>query len=42
MDWLNVLIGLRSSLGVDIPEADYAHLSTLDGLVDYLAQRLGQ
>ncbi|EME65707.1 MULTISPECIES: acyl carrier protein [Rhodococcus] len=42
MDWLNVLIGLRSSLGVDIPEADYAHLSTLDGLVDYLAQRLAQ
>ncbi|NGP08359.1 acyl carrier protein [Rhodococcus sp. 14C212] len=42
MDWLNVLIGLRSSLGVDIPEADYAHLSTLDGLVGYLAQRLGR
>lgn len=37
MDWLNVLIALRSILGVDIPESDYAHLDTLDGLVTYLA-----
>ncbi len=43
MDWLNVLIALRSALGgVDIPESDYARLATLDDLVTYLAERLGR
>lgn len=42
MDWLNVLINLRSALGVDIPESDYARLGTLDDLVAYLAEHLGR
>ena len=36
MDWLNFLIGLHQRLGVDIPEADYRRLVTLDDLVAYL------
>ena len=41
MDWLNFLVGLHGRLGVDIPEADYRKLVTLDDLVAYLAARLG-
>jgi acyl carrier protein len=37
MDLLNFLIGLHEALGVDIPEADYPRLTTLDACVDYLA-----
>jgi acyl carrier protein len=40
MDFLNVMIALHESLGVDVPEQDYAKLSTLNGAVDYLAARL--
>jgi acyl carrier protein len=40
MDWLNFLVGLHGRLGVDIPEADYRRLVTLDDLVAYLAARL--
>ena len=39
MDWLNVLLGLHQALGVDIPEADYRKLTTLDGIVEYLAAK---
>ncbi len=40
MDWLNFLLGLHEKLKVDIPEADYAQLVTLDDVVAYLAARL--
>jgi acyl carrier protein len=40
MDWLNFLIGLHKRLGVDIPEADYAQLVTLDNVLDYLQAKL--
>ena len=40
MDLLNVMIALHESLGVEVPEQDYAKLSTLNGAVDYLAARL--
>jgi acyl carrier protein len=36
MDWLNFLIALRRKLGVDIPEADYAKLVTLDDVIAYV------
>ncbi|HZP86471.1 MAG TPA: acyl carrier protein [Burkholderiales bacterium] len=39
-DFLNVLVLLHERLGVDIPEADYQQLATLDGTVAYLAARL--
>jgi acyl carrier protein len=37
MDFLNLVIGLSESLGVEVPEADYPKLATLDGCVAYLA-----
>ena len=40
-DFLNVIIRLHEKLGVDIPEADYGQLATLDGTVDYLAKKCG-
>lgn len=40
MDWLNVIVGLHERFGVDIPEADYARLTTLDAIVAYLAARM--
>lgn len=40
MDLLNFAIGLHERLGVDIPEADYRHLATLNGCVAYLRERL--
>jgi acyl carrier protein len=40
MDWLNFLVGLHQRLGVNIPEADYAQLVTLDNVLDYLQARL--
>ena len=39
MDWLNVIIGWHRRFGIDIPEADYARLSTLDAVVDYVRER---
>ena len=40
MDWLNFLISLHKQLNVDIPEADYARLVTLDDVVSYLSAKL--
>lgn len=37
---LQLLIGLQESLGVEIPEPDYSKLTTLNGMVSYLSQRL--
>jgi acyl carrier protein len=36
MDTLNFVIALHKQFNVDIPEADYAKLSTLQGSVAYL------
>ncbi|MDP2795008.1 MAG: acyl carrier protein [Sulfurisoma sp.] len=36
MDWLNFLLGLNKRLKVEIPEADYQKLVTLDDVVSYL------
>ncbi len=41
MDWLNFLLGLNKRLKVEIPEADYAKLVTLDDVVAYLQKKLG-
>lgn len=40
MDWLNFLVALHEKLRVDIPEADYGKLATLDDLVAYLRAKL--
>lgn len=41
IDFLNFVIALHASLNVDVPEADYPKLATLNGAVDYLVNRLG-
>lgn len=42
MDWLNFLVALHERLGVEIPEADYAKLGTLEQILDYLVGKLGE
>ncbi len=39
-DWLNFLVALHAKIGVEIPDADAAKLTTLDKLVDYCGARL--
>jgi acyl carrier protein len=41
MDFLNFVVALHASLGVDVPERDYAKLGTLESCVDYLMARAG-
>jgi len=41
MDILNFVVGLHAALGVEILEADYPKLATLDACVGYLASRSG-
>ncbi len=41
MDALNFFIRLHQKLGVDIPEADYPKLNTLNECVSYLVAKLG-
>jgi acyl carrier protein len=41
MDALNFFIRLHDKLGVEIPEADYARLTTVNECVTYLGAKLG-
>lgn len=36
IDFLNLVTGLHEATGLEIPERDYASLSTLEGAVAYL------
>ena len=40
MDFLNFLVAVHQSTGVEIPEADYGKLATLDQLLDYLERKV--
>lgn len=40
MDFLTLVSALHKRLGVDIPEADYPKIATLDKAAGYLAARL--
>jgi acyl carrier protein len=40
MDWLNFIVALHERFKVEIPEADYARLGTLDQVLAYLAERV--
>ena len=40
MDWLNFLVSLHQRFQVEIPEADYAQLRSLNNVADYLSARL--
>jgi acyl carrier protein len=39
MDWLNFLVALNERLKIEIPEADYRKLGTLDQIVAYLSRK---
>jgi acyl carrier protein len=39
MDSLNFAIGIHEQLNVDIPEADWARLQTLDEVIDYVVEK---
>lgn len=41
-DFLSFLIALHEKLGIEIPEADYGKLTTLDEMVGYLAAKAGK
>jgi acyl carrier protein len=38
-DFLQWMVALHERVGIDIPEADYPKLATLNGAIDYLAAR---
>ena len=40
MDTLNFAIALHRELGVEVPEAEYSRLASLDKCVTYLADRV--
>jgi acyl carrier protein len=40
VDWMNFLVAVHAALGIDIPDADAARLTTLDQLIDYCTARL--
>ncbi len=39
-DFLKVLTALYEQLGVEVPEADYGKVDTLEHMADYFAERL--
>ncbi|MBN2721622.1 MAG: acyl carrier protein [Campylobacterales bacterium] len=41
-DFLRILTALNKEIGVEVPEADYGKVDTLDHMTDYFAQRLQQ
>jgi len=41
MDFLNFVIALHAALQVDIPEADYGKVRTLNDAVSYIERKLG-
>jgi acyl carrier protein len=40
MDFLNLMIGVKDSTGVDVPERDYPLVRTLRSCADYVEARL--
>jgi acyl carrier protein len=39
MDFLNFAIRLSKELGVEVPEADYPKVASLDGCVEYVMEK---
>jgi acyl carrier protein len=39
-DFLNFLIGLHEAVGVEIPEADYGQVATLNALMTYVTAHM--
>ncbi len=41
MDFMNFVVALHERTGLDIPEAEYGELRTLDGAIAYLGRASG-
>lgn len=39
-DFLKILTGLYKQLGVEVPEADYAKVDTLEHMIEYFSERI--
>jgi acyl carrier protein len=39
MDFLDIVMELRKRHNIEVPEADYIHLATLDSCADYLTPK---
>lgn len=39
VDWLNFFVAVHTRLGIDIPDADAARITTLDQLLEYCERR---
>ncbi len=42
MDMLNLAVAIHEATGVDIPEADYPKMTSLNGCIAYLRTRLSR
>lgn len=42
IDFMRFLIGINEKLQVDVPEADYPKVASLNGLLSYLGDRLAK
>jgi acyl carrier protein len=42
MDFLDIVMELRKRHQIEVPEADYMRLATLDGCVEYLGPKLSE
>ena len=40
MDFLDIVMELRKQHGIEVPEADYGHLASLDSCAEYLTPKL--
>jgi acyl carrier protein len=40
MDFLNFVVALHTSIGVEVPESDYAQIASVDACAKYLAAKL--
>ena len=40
MDFLDIVMELRKRQGIEVPEADYLHLASLDSCAEYLTPKL--
>ena len=39
MDFLDIVMELRKRFGIEVPEADYGHLASLQSCADYLTPK---
>lgn len=42
MDFLDIVMELRKQHGIEVPEADYPHLASLDSCAEYLTPKFSE